>query len=222
MRTPTMQLGLWSAVGAALLLACPPVVDAQEQERQIRPDTLPPEALADWFVESRDLPRGDSQRSMVEGVVRRAGRIAGDPRAEAVRARLVDEMEATRELGWFIQCASFVLRHARTNPEWEPDTRALALRYIDGPDEEKRDAMFRVVGSLGSPETRAAAVPFASALLEAVPPHDFRQLRVVGGHLVRLGEPGREELDRLMEEGRLPESFVNWIRWTRGEGPGSG
>ena len=221
MRAHTMQLGLWGAVGAALLLACPPVVDAQEQERQIRPDTLPAEALADWFVESRDLPRGDSQRSIVHGVIHRVVSTPGDPRGETVRARLIEEMERTEDTSFFALCTVYVLRFAQANDGWMDSTLQVVLRHVEGPDEQKRGLMLHAMR--GAPlEIREPLVPIVSQMLEAVPPRDFRQLRVVGGHLVRLGEPGREELDRLMEEGRLPESFVNWIRWTRGEGPGSG
>ena len=221
MRTPTIKLGLWSAVGAALLLACPPVVDAQEQERQIRPDTLPPEALADWFVESRELPRGDAQRTLVEGVVRRAGRIPGDPRAEAVRARLIEEMEITEDISFFGMSASYVLRFAQVNDGWMDSTLEIVLRYVEGPHERKQGLMLHAMR--GAPvEIRQALVPIVSPMLEAVPPRDFRQQRIMLGHLLRLGEPGVDELRRLIAEDRLDDRLVGWIRFTRGEdfGPG--
>jgi hypothetical protein len=197
------------------------VVDAQEQERQIRPDTLPPEALADWFVESRDLPRADSQRSMVEGVVHRAMGIPGDPRAEAVRARLIEEMEITEDISFFGMSASYVLRFAQVNEGWMDSTLNIVLRYVEGPHEMKRFRMLYAVQPAPL-EIREPLVPIVSQMLEAVPPRDFRQQRIMLGHLLRLGEPGVEELRRLIAEDRLDDRLVGWIRFTASEdfGPG--
>ena len=221
MRAQAMQLGLWSAVGAALLLACPPVVAAQEQDRQLRPDTLPAEALADWFVESRELPRGDSQRSIVHGVIHRVVSTPGDPRGETVRERLIEEMERTEDTSFFALCTVYVLRFAQANDGWMDSTLQVVLRHVEGPDEQKRGLMLHAMR--GAPlEIREPLVPIVSPMLEAVPPRDFRQQRIMLGHLLRLGEPGVDELRRLIAEDRLDDRLVGWIRFTASEdfGPG--